>query len=94
MDRRKQQFPPLRYAPVGGCDFIGFSRFWKYLKLFVFSCGFFAKIIKSQTLGMTILLQGIKKRSDEWLLMVPQNCHPEPERSVVEGPAVSRPGLT
>jgi hypothetical protein len=30
--------------------------------------------------------------SDEWLSMVPQNCHPD--RSVAEGPAVSLPALT
>jgi len=29
-----------------------------------------------------------QKRSDEWLLMVPQNCHPD--RSAVEGPAKDR----
>ena len=24
MDRKKQQVPPLRFAPVGGCDFFNF----------------------------------------------------------------------
>jgi hypothetical protein len=41
---------------------------------------------------MTISLRG--KVFALKLLRAPQNCHPRPERSVVEGPAVSFPDTT
>jgi hypothetical protein len=36
------QVPPLRFAPVGACDFIDFSRFWRHLRV-LFSASVFSK---------------------------------------------------
>jgi hypothetical protein len=44
-------------------------------KFFVFTIGFFRKRIKSQALGMTILLQG--KFIPLRLLRLQHNCHPD-----------------
>jgi hypothetical protein len=41
-DGKKPQVPPLRYAPVGVCDFIDFSRFWRHLRV-LFSASVFSK---------------------------------------------------
>jgi hypothetical protein len=88
-ENEKQQVPPLRYpafpVQVGG---VGELLAASFTGSRIRGSGWVSRCRKSgyAPVGMTILLQGNgQKRSDEWLLMVPQNCHPD--RSVPGFPA-------